>query len=86
MSYLPPIAVHPWETLEEFLDSEGITQKELAKRIWTSEKHVSQIINWLVSISPDISLRLEQVFSPMADFWNKLQIRFDETKARINKE
>lgn len=68
---------HPGETLKEVLESNDMTQKELAMRINVTEKHITGIITGKNSISPEIAFSLSKVFSLSASFWNNLQSNYD---------
>ena len=45
------IATPPGVTIKEQLDDYGMTQKEFARRMGLSEKHVSQLINGTVRLT-----------------------------------
>lgn len=74
---------HPGETLQEVLQSNGMTQKELAARIGVADKTISQIINGKESITPQTAQKLSNVFNLSASFWNNLQKIYDEELAFI---
>lgn len=85
-NFSPDYAVHPGETLKDTLEAHGITQKELSNRTGISEKHISQIIQGIVSLSPETALKLEKVFGIRSDFWNNYQKMYDDTMARLKAE
>lgn len=69
----------PGEILEELIETRNMTQKELATRIESSEKHISNIINAKVSLTYDMAQKLEFVFSDYpASLWNNLETRYRE--------
>ena len=45
---------------------------------------LSKIINGHGGITPNIALRIEKVFGGKADFWLRLQRKYDLDKERIN--
>ena len=55
------IATPPGATIREQLEDRGMTQKNFALRMNLSEKHVSQLINGDVRLTPEIAERLEMV-------------------------
>ena len=55
------IATPPGATIREQLEDRGMTQKNFALRMNLSEKHVSQLINGDVRLTPGIAERLEMV-------------------------
>ena len=52
------IATPPGATIKEQLDDRGMTQKEFAVRMDMSEKHISQLINGEVRLTPAVALPL----------------------------
>lgn len=73
----------PGEVLEELIEARNMTQKELATRIESSEKHISNIINAKVSLTYDMAQKLEFVFSDYpASLWNNLETRYREAKTQ----
>ncbi len=69
---------HPGKILKEhYLDVERISNKSLAARIGESRKTVSDIANGLGYITPDIALKLSDVFGTTSDFWISLQTNYD---------
>jgi HTH-type transcriptional regulator/antitoxin HigA len=50
------IAIPPGATIKEQLDDRGMTQKEFALRMDMSEKHISQLINGEVRLTPAVAL------------------------------
>jgi len=69
---------HPGEMLlEEFLRPMQITQRELADAIHVPYQRVNELVNQKRGITPSTALRLARFFNVSADFWLKLQIRWD---------
>ena len=80
------IATPPGVTIKEQLDDRGMTQKEFAKRMGMSEKHISRLINGEVHLTPDAAERLALVLGIPASFWNKLEAIYQEKLAKVQKE
>lgn len=82
------IAVPPGATIKEQLQDRGMSQKEFAARMDMTTKHISQLINGEVKLTPDVAVRLELVLSIPAKFWNKLEAIYQEKiiKARAENE
>lgn len=85
MAYLPNKAIHPGYTLAKALEREGMTQKNLCARTGLSEKHLSQIINGVASITVETALLLENALGGSASFWLNLEKNYQETKARLER-
>ena len=81
--YVPDYTVLPGEVLEEYLDSSGMTQVMLAKRLGLTKKTINHIIKGKAPITPDTSLGLERVFGRPAHFWNNLEQQYQEDCARL---
>ena len=84
--YMPDYAVHPGEVLEEYLDSYSMTQKELAASLGLTQKAVNEIIKGKAPIRPELSLKLERVFSRPSHFWNNLEQQYQEDLVRLNEQ
>lgn len=61
----------------EFLLPMQITQKELAENIHVPYQRVNELINGKRGVTPSTALRLARYFNMSAEFWMKLQIRWD---------
>ena len=53
------IAIPPGMTIKEQLNHRGMRQKEFAKRMGMTEKHISHLINGKVELTDDMAARLE---------------------------
>ena len=80
------IATPPGVTIKEQLDDRGMTQKEFAKRMGMSEKHISRLINGEVHLTPETAEKIERVLGIPAGFWNKLEAIYQEKLAKVNNE
>ncbi|MFI0357275.1 HigA family addiction module antitoxin [Actinomadura sp. 9N407] len=79
----PDYAVPPGETIREFLDDLGMTQRQLATRLGLTPKHVNQLVQGLVPLSPDVAARLELVTGMSARMWNRLEADYQTTVTRL---
>ncbi|MGW9597779.1 ImmA/IrrE family metallo-endopeptidase [Streptomyces chartreusis] len=79
----PDYAVPPGETILEFLEESGMTQREFALRAGLSAKHLNQLVKGIVSLSPDVAERLENVTGIKARFWNRLEADYQSTRKRL---
>jgi addiction module HigA family antidote len=60
------------------LEINTMTQRELAVRLSCTPKHVNEVIKGQKPISNALAVKLENVFSLKASFWNKLQNNYNE--------
>ncbi|MFC4054265.1 HigA family addiction module antitoxin [Actinomadura syzygii] len=80
----PDYAVPPGETIREFLDDLGMTQRQLATRLALTPKHVNQLVQGLVPLSPEVAARLELVTGMPARMWNRLEADYQTSVRRLH--
>ncbi len=76
-------ATSPGETLQDLMEEQGLTQRDLARRADLSPKHVNQLLHGLVSLSPAVAQRLELVTGMPARMWNQLEALYQSDLQRI---
>jgi HTH-type transcriptional regulator/antitoxin HigA len=82
-SHEPDYAVPPGETIREFLDELGMIQRQLAAHLALSPKHVDQLIQGLVPLSPEVAARLEPITGMPARLWNRLEVDYQAAQVRL---
>ncbi|MFF0244700.1 ImmA/IrrE family metallo-endopeptidase [Streptosporangium sandarakinum] len=82
----PDYAVPPGETIREYLDELGMTQRELAARLGLSAKHLNRLVQGLVPLSHEIAQRLELVTGMPARLWNRLEADYQSALQRLRLE
>ena len=60
----------------------GLTTTELAKKLDVSIPAVSRLLNQKADVSPDMAVRLENVFQRSAESWMAMQASYSLSKAR----
>lgn len=68
-AFSPDYIEPPGGTIADLLEEQGMTQTELARRLGVSLKHLNQVVKGGASISAELALGLEKVFSVPANFW-----------------
>jgi HTH-type transcriptional regulator/antitoxin HigA len=81
--YRPDYLTPPGDTLSEFIDERGMSQKELAERMDRPEKTINEIIKSKASITPDTAIQLERVLGVPAHFWIQREANYQEYLARL---
>jgi HTH-type transcriptional regulator / antitoxin HigA len=81
--YSPDIVCAPGETLEEILESRGMSQAELAERTGRPKKTINEIIRGKAAITPETALQLEKVLGIPATFWIAREQNYQEALARV---
>src|SRR5579864_3083779 len=84
--YHPDSVSSPGETLLETLETIGMSQVELAKRMGRPVKTINEIIQKKAAITAETALQLEQVLHVPASFWLKREQQYRESLARLAEE
>lgn len=84
--YRPDFVSAPGETLQEILDSIGMSQAELARRTGRPDKTINEIIKGKAAITPETALQLERVLDISAGFWLRREQHYRESLARQQEE
>ncbi len=82
----PDYAVPPGETLVEFMDSRGMTQRELAVRTGLTVQSINRIFKGDQPITYDTANRLELVTGISARMWNNLEALYREQLSKIHEK
>ncbi len=80
--YLPDTFIHPGLSLTEILESRGISQAELARRLDKPAQAINEIIMGKKQIIPETAIALEHVLGIPASFWLNLESNYREALAR----
>ncbi len=80
------IAIPPGETIREQLEERGLTQKELARLMGLSEKHVSRLVNGKVILTPETAALLEKALEVPARFWLALEAGYRADLLKVERE
>lgn len=81
MEYKDKAAFHPGYYIKEVVDESGLTQEDFAKRLGTTPKNLSVLINGGQSLSIDIAAKLSRMLGTTTTYWLKLQQVYDERQA-----
>lgn len=69
--------------IKEYLEEYGITQKDLAERINSSEKHISNVLKGKNRLTEEFALKLEKVIVGVpASYWLNYEAKYREQLAR----
>lgn len=74
--YKPDYIVTPGEVIGEYLDCFGMTKEELAMRTGLDIKPIEEIIEGKLSITSEISTKLEKALGRPDHFWMNLELQF----------
>jgi addiction module HigA family antidote len=79
---MPDFVTPPGETLQEILNTIGMSKAELADRIGKTPKTIGEIIKHGAPITPATAMELEKALGTPARFWNNRERRYRESLAR----
>jgi HTH-type transcriptional regulator/antitoxin HigA len=82
----PDVAIPPGETLAQELEARAMSQKALALKMGRPVQVVNEIVLGKKQIVAKTALDLEAVLKVPAEFWMNLEIGYQLTKARLERE
>ena len=80
--YVPDLVSAPGETLEEVLETRGMSQAELADRTGRPKKTINEIIRGKAAITAETAIQFERVLGIPASFWMAREQNYREAIAR----
>lgn len=83
--YKELITFHPGYYVGDYIDELGITQEELAKRLETTPKYVSDLVNGKINLTEEMVLKLSIVFGTSTTLWLNLNQRYTKEKLKIER-
>ena len=73
IEYQDRVAFHPGYYIKEIVEETGVTQEDFAKRLGTTPKNLSILINGEQSLSIDLASRLSRMLGTSIAYWLNLQ-------------
>ncbi|XCP85387.1 HigA family addiction module antitoxin [Roseburia hominis] len=83
IEYEELIAFHPGYYVKDYIEDQGITQEELAKRLQVTPKYVSDLVNGRINLTDEMVLKLSIVFGTSTTMWLNLNQKYIEKKLEI---
>lgn len=83
-TFNPNYVSKPGETLLDTINSLGMSQIELAKRIGKTPKTINEIIKGKAPITPETAMQFETVLGVSSSFWNNLEKNYREGLAKLS--
>ena len=84
IEYKNKAAFHPGYYIEELVDDSGLTQQDFAKRLDTTPKTLSKLINGQQRLTPDMASKLSKMLGTSMDYWLNLQNAYDTVLLEID--
>lgn len=86
IEYQHLMAFHPGYYVKEYLEELEITQEELAKRLQTTPKYVSDLVNGRINLTEEMVLKLSAVFGTSVTMWLNLNQKYIEKRIEIERQ
>lgn len=83
IEYKDKIVFHPGYYIKEIVDELGLSQDDFAKRLGTTSKTLSVIINGGQRLSSGIALKLSKMLGTSVQYWLNLQSMYDAALAEM---
>ncbi|WP_285113305.1 ImmA/IrrE family metallo-endopeptidase [Leifsonia sp. fls2-241-R2A-40a] len=83
MAAIPNYVVTTGDFIAEWMEDTGVNAAELARRLGTTPKHVSEVLAGKAPVSAQLALSLERVTSVPARIWNMYEAGYREDLARM---
>ncbi len=86
VEYKDEIAFHPGYYIQEILEDSGLTQEDFAKRLGTTPKNLSCLINAKQGLSADMAAKLSRMLGTSEGYWLNLQAAYDTLTAKFKSD
>lgn len=73
---------HPGSFLADSCKRKGLSPREAADRIGVDHAELDRVVGERAPVTPDLAVRLEAAGWPSAEFWMRLQSKYDLAQAR----
>lgn len=82
--YKNKVVVHPGAIIEEEINHLGISQEDFAKKMGTTPKTLSKIVNGEQNLTFEMALKLSKMLGTTVESWINIQNKFDYEMAEIH--
>ena len=86
IEYEEIITFHPGYYISEIIEDMETTQSEFAKRLNTTDKTLSKLLNGEIPLSNDMAQKLAQMLGTGVDVWLRLQMTYDQKVIEIKQK
>lgn len=84
IEYNDKVAFHPGYYIKELVEDSGLTQEDFAKRLNTTPKNISKLINGEQNLSREMALKLSRMLGTSIDYWLNFQKKYDSLLAEFD--
>ena len=79
----PRIKLHPGYVIESEIEARGLKKSAFAKQLGLSASQLSELLHAKRHVSEDLALRLEKLLDIDAEFWMRIQTKYNLDKKRL---
>lgn len=83
-SFRPAVIFPPGDFIKEALEARGWTQLDLADIIGRTPRHVNELVNGKLGVTPRTAIELGAAFDTSPEFWLNLDNQHQLSKAEAN--
>jgi antitoxin HigA-1 len=78
----PRISLHPGHVIQQEIEARGLKKSAFAEMLGLSSSQLSELLHAKRHVSEDLALRLEIVLGIDADYWMRIQVKYNLHKKR----
>lgn len=82
IEYKDRVTFHPGYYIKEIIDDMGLSQEDFARRLGTTPKTLSVLINGGQGVSPNLARRLSNMLGTSDQYWLNLQAQYDAAREK----
>jgi addiction module HigA family antidote len=80
---VPQKRLHPGNVISDEIEARGLKKIAFAKMIGLSPSQLSELLKGNRHVSEDLALRLEKALDIDAEFWMRVQVKYNLDKKRL---
>lgn len=80
---IPRKRLHPGYVISDEIEARGLKKSAFAKIVGLSPSQLSELLKGNRHVSEDLALRLEKALDIDAEFWMRVQVKYNLDKKRV---
>jgi addiction module HigA family antidote len=80
---IPRKRLHPGYVINDEIEARGLKKSAFAKIVGLSPSQLSELLKGKRHVSEDLALRLEKALDIDAEFWMRVQVKYNLDKKRL---
>jgi HTH-type transcriptional regulator/antitoxin HigA len=86
LEYENLIAFHPGYYLQDLMEDQGISKRELAKRLQSNNQYINDLLCGRMGLTKEMTIRLSIVFGTSTALWENLQLTYNQKCTAVEKK